>query len=174
MPAALTAPTMAVEERVPMERRSRERRPSGGAAAAASAADAADAADVRVLLALPLHAVTLSPAASAPSGARLVVSVAWHGQSALTHKLMRDPSLPPPPLQSPARMLTATPCGRKERPHHVDTKEQRCPGACPKLPIPLPSALQVARPHAPPGVSADRPMQLELTERWRRPTVQPH
>ena len=35
----------------------------------------------------------------------------------------------------------------------------------PKPPMPPPWIAQVARPHAPPGVSTERPMQLELTDR---------
>ena len=86
MPAALASPSERGEES-PLERRPRERRPSGGAASAADAAGAAGtagaagAAGVRVLLALPLHALTLSRVASA-GGGRMVVSVAQPVQSA--------------------------------------------------------------------------------------------
>jgi hypothetical protein len=44
-------------------------------------------------------------------------------------------------------------------------EERPRPAACPKSPIPPPLIVQVARPHAPPGVSTERPMQLELTDR---------
>lgn len=63
------------------------------------AALGADGPAARVVLSLPLHALTLSVAAGAPGGSRLTVSV--------------------------------------------------------------------SRPHAPPGVSAERPLQLEFMERWR-------
>ena len=72
-PAALASPSEGSEGSPAVERRPRERRPSGDAAGAAGAVGA------RVLLALPLHAITLSRVASA-GGGRIVVSVVQHGQ----------------------------------------------------------------------------------------------
>jgi len=45
-------------------------------------------------------------------------------------------------------------------------EERRLRGCyLPKPPMPPPWIAQVARPHAPPGVSTERPMQIELTDR---------
>ena len=51
------------------------------------------------------------------------------------------------------------------QPNHGCQKSGGALLPAPESPIPPPLIIQVARPHAPPGVSTERPMQLELTDR---------